>query len=174
MDSPFVVALFDAPEDLIRAARAARAERLRIHDAFAPYPVDGLDEAMGLSPSRLPWVTLLAGGAAAALALLFEFYAAVWDWPLDVGGKPDASTLAFVPIVFEATVLVGALATAAALLVRARLRPGARPRLPAAGVTDDVFALTFRRRDRLFDPRRIRDVLLAAGAREVRTLEAEP
>jgi hypothetical protein len=174
VDSPVVIGVFDDPVGLVGAARAARAERLRIHDAFTPHPVEGLDEAMGIRRTLLPWVTLVAGASAAGLAVLFQLYAAAWDWPLDVGGKPDASFLAFVPIAFELSVLAAALSTALALLVRARLHPGRREWLPDPGVTDDAFALTFRRRDKLFDAGRVREVLLAAGAREVRIVEAQP
>ena len=95
---------------------------------------------MGIRRSRLPFVTLLAGLAGLCFALLFQYYTAVFDWPLDVGGKPENSTLAFVPICFELTVLFGGLATVAAFLLRARLFPGKREQLPVLGVTNDVFA----------------------------------
>lgn len=174
MPSQFVVATFSDADALLRAVRAARAENYRIFDAYAPYPVAGLDRAMGIRRTLLPWVTLLAGASALAFAALFQFYAAVWDWPLDVGGKPDNSSLAFVPVAFELTILVGGLATVAALFLRARLYPGKAERLLAPGVTDDAFALALRKRDNFFDPRRVREILLESGALEVRLEEAEP
>ena len=66
---------------------------------------------MGIRRSRLPFVTLLAGLGGLCFALAFQYYTAVFDWPLDVGGKPENSTLAFVPICFELTVLIGGLGT---------------------------------------------------------------
>jgi hypothetical protein len=171
--SQFVVATFADAEALLRAVRAARAESYRIFDAYAPYPIHGLDEAMGIRRTRLPWVTLVAACSALAFAALFQFYAAVWDWPLNVGGKPDNSSLAFIPVAFELTVLAGGLATVAALFLRARLYPGKMERLLAEGVTDDRFALAFRKRDNFFDARRVRDILIDCGALQVELKEKE-
>jgi hypothetical protein len=168
-----VVATFADAEALLRAVRAARAESYRIFDAYAPYPIHGLDEAMGIRRTRLPWVTLVAACSALAFAALFQFYAAVWDWPLNVGGKPDNSSLAFIPVAFELTVLAGGLATVAALFLRARLYPGKMERLLAEGVTDDRFALAFRKRDNFFDARRVRDILIDCGALQVELKEKE-
>ena len=75
-----------------------------------------------------------------SVAMGFQFYAGVFDWNLNVGGKPDNSTLAFVPIGFELTVLFAGLATVAAFLLRAGLFPGAGARLLSEGITEDTFA----------------------------------
>src|SRR6185503_4028298 len=99
------------------------------------------DEAMGIRRSRLPLVTLLAGLGGLCFALVFQYYTAVFDWPLDVGGKPENTTLAFVPICFELTVLIGGLGTAGAFLLRARLYPGKREQLPGLVVTKTLFVL---------------------------------
>jgi hypothetical protein len=140
-----LVATFPQVDDLLRAVRKARSQMFRVYDVFAPFPVHGLDEAMGIRRTRLPYVTLFAGLTGLATALTLQFYTNVLDWSLNVGGKPDNSLLAFIPISFELTVLFGGLATVAALLLRARLYPGKKPWLPAAGITDDVFALVLRR-----------------------------
>jgi hypothetical protein len=96
---------------------------------------------MGLPRTRLPLVTLIMGAVGLAFALCFQYYTAVFDWPLDVGGKPDNTTLAFVPICFELTVLIGGLSTVGAFLLRTRLFPGKREQLPVYGVTNNVFAV---------------------------------
>jgi hypothetical protein len=95
----------------------------------------------------------------------------VLDWPLDVGGKPDNSALAFVPVSFELTVLLGGLSTAGAFFLRARLFPGKRERLPARRVTDDRFALVLRRPESAFDIERAREVLEAFGAESIEVRE---
>ena len=104
------------------------------------------------------------GASALVFALLAQFYTSVLDWPLNVGGKPDNSTLAFIPITFELTVLIGGLATVAALFVRARLYPGKREQLAVEGVTNNTFALVLRRRDDAFDTQRARALLEQSGA----------
>ena len=163
MPNDFLVATFSDAETLMRAVQAVRAEGFRIYDTYAPYPIHEMDRAMDIRRSRLPWVTLLAGILGLTFAIGFQFYAAVLDWPLNVGGKPDNSTLAFIPISFEIPVLLGGLTTVAALFFRTRLYPGKREHLMAERVTNDTFALALRKRDG-FDMRRAREVLERAGA----------
>jgi ActD protein len=143
MDRELLVATFDHDTDLLAAIRAARAEGIESEEVFTPYVVHGIEAALGAPPSRLPWVTLAAGFAGLLGAALFQFWAADFDWPLNVGGKPANSGLAFLPITFEATVLLGGLATAGAFFARSRMNPLVPPRLPAPGVTNDVLALVF-------------------------------
>jgi hypothetical protein len=162
----FWVATFSDVNRLADAVRAARRKNLRIYDVYAPFPVHHLDEVMGLRRTRLPWVTLAAGFAGLCSALLLQFYTAVLDWPLNVGGKPDNSTLAFIPISFELTVLFGGLATVAAFFLRARLFPGKRECLVAVGVTNNTFALVLRKHDE-FDASLAYSVLQENGAHAI-------
>jgi hypothetical protein len=167
----FLVATFLDEQTLREAVMQMRAHGYRIYDAYTPYPVHGLDELMGLRRSRLPYVSFAAGVFGLVSALTFQFYAAVFDWPLNVGGKPANSTLAFIPITFEMTVLCAGLATAAALLLRCGLLPGARPSLFAPGVTEDIFAIVLRRREATFDAGEARRLLMSSGARNVALTE---
>jgi hypothetical protein len=167
MPKDFVVATFTDADSLMRAANAVCEENFRIYDVYAPYPVHGLDQAMRIRRTRLPWVTLLAGLTGLAAAVGLQFYTAVLDWPMSVGGKPDNSSLAFVPISFELTVLFGGLATVAALFLRGRLFPGKRAELIVDGVTNNVFALALRKRGDSFDAERAREILLENGASNV-------
>jgi hypothetical protein len=169
----FVIATFGDVDRLVEAVHALRRANFRIYDVFTPYSIHGLEHAMGLRKSRLPWVTLVAGIGGLCGALLLQFYTAVWDWPLNVGGKPDNSTLAFVPITFELTVLAGGLATFGALLLRARLFPGKRERLVADDITSHRFAVVLRQRDRPFDTPLARAVLEQSGAEVVQERVAE-
>jgi hypothetical protein len=166
-----VIATFNNPDTLMHAVRAVRAEDFRVYDVYAPYPIHGLDQAMGIRHSRLPWVTFLAGLSALTFALTFQFYTNIWDWPLNVGGKPDNSTLAFVPVCFELTILIGGLSTVAALFFRTRLFPGKKERIAVEGVTDNKFALVLRKRTG--DMRRAMAILEEVGAEKVEQKEAE-
>jgi hypothetical protein len=169
----YLVARFRDADGLLAAVHAARDEGLTIHDVYAPCPVHGLDEAMGLRRTRLPFVTLLAGLGGLGFALCFQLYTNILDWPLDVGGKPANSALAFVPVCFELTVLIGGLSTVGAFFLRARLFPGKTAGLVTPGVTDDVFALVVRKPDEVGLARVVRALLIGAGADEIEEREAE-
>ena len=173
MRRTFLIATFSDGDALVKAVENVRSRNFSVYDVYSPYPVHGLDQAMGLRRSRLPWVALLVGAFGTTLALTFQFYTSVLDWPLNVGGKPDNSTLAWVPICFELTVLLGGLSIFFALLVRSKLFPGKKEQLPAEGVTNDTFALVLRKKDNTFDLKHARELLEQSGAHEVTEREAE-
>jgi hypothetical protein len=168
-----LVATFSDTDHLLGAVRKARREMFRVYDVFTPFPVHGLDEALGVRRTRLPWVTLLCALTGLATAVTLQFYTNVLDWPLDVGGKPDNSTLAFVPICFELSVLFGGLGSVGALLLRARLYPGKQPWLVNPGITDDVFAMVVRRPSDDETHQRALSLLKECGAASVTESEAE-
>jgi hypothetical protein len=169
----FLIATFRHPEGVLRAVPRLRREKFRLYDVYAPYPVHGLDEAMGIRRTRLPYVTLAAGLSGLCFALALQYFANVLDWPLNVGGKPDNTTLAFIPISFELTVLSAGLVTLAAFLLRARLYPGKPAGLAAPGVTDDLFAVVLRKPLSSTDLQRARDLLAECGAASVVQKEAD-
>ena len=173
MRAKILVATFPHVDGLLRAVRTARREMLRVYDVFAPFPIHGLDEAMGIRHTRLPKVTLIAGLTGLATALTLQFYTNVLDWPLDVGGKPDNSMLAFVPICFELSVLFGGLATVGALFLRAKLYPGKKPWLVHPGVTDDAIALVLRKPSDDESHQRALAVLKECGAASITESEAD-
>ena len=111
-----LVASFATASCCAPVADAAGARASRSTTCSRPTRSTGSTQAMGIRRSRLPFVTLLAGLGGLCFALAFQYYTAVFDWPLDVGGKPENSTLAFVPICFELTVLIGGLGTVGRVL----------------------------------------------------------
>lgn len=116
-----VIGLYDDPNDLIHAATTVRDAGFTKWDCHTPYPVHGLDDAMGLKPSPLPYVCLGAGGVGAGLAMLMQWWMSAVDYPVRIGGKPYFSWPAFVPITFESFVLFAALATMGGMIVLAKL-----------------------------------------------------
>jgi hypothetical protein len=141
MNGRVLISVFEDEDHLIRATNAAREADLEIVDVFAPYSVQGLDRAMGLPQSRLPWVTFLLGLFGALSITIFMFWASAVDWPINVGGKPWNSWPAFVPIIFEVTVLLGGVGTVVAFIWWAGLKPGLQSPMSDLRVTDDRFAL---------------------------------
>lgn len=144
MNARRVQGVFDSEAGIVAATRRARSDGFSIVDVFTPYAVHGLDEAMGVRRSRLPWACFLMGATGALLAVWFQFWTSAVDWPIDVGGKPWNSLPAFVPIMFEITVLFAGLGVVLALFVRTGLIPGRREILAAPQVTDDRFVLLLR------------------------------
>jgi hypothetical protein len=151
MGRPVIVASFAREEDLLGATRAAREHGFRIADAYTPYAVHGLDQAMGLRPSRLPWACFAFGLFAGAFALWSQHWAMAEDWAINVGGKPWNSLPAYVSVAFEGTVLLAGLGVVFAFLLRCRLFPGKRAALPVRGVTDDRFVVALENPDNPFD-----------------------
>ena len=160
MSGNVLIAVFDRDENLLAAAAAARRHGLIIVDAYAPYAVHGLDRAIGLPPSRLPWVCFLLGLTGASTAILLQFWTSAMDWPINVGGKPWNSWPAFVPVMFEVTVLLAGVGTVLAFSWRSGLTPARRPTLTDLRVTDDRFALALAPAAGAFDRAAI-DALLA-------------
>ena len=163
--SRLVAATFRGEDELLAACRAAREQEVPIHDAFTPYAVHGLDEAMGLKRTRLPMVCFLLGMTGCALAFLFQVWASASDWPVNIGGKSHSAMPALIPITFEMTVLFAAVGTVIVFFLRARLWPGRRRKPLDLGVTDDRFLLVLEGPD-------AQAVLQQQGGADVRDVEA--
>ncbi len=140
MSAPSVIAVFGTEDALLAGVKAARDAGLEVRDAYTPFAVHGLDDAMALRRSRLPWVCFAAGLTGGTLALSFQIWTAASSWPLNVGGKPFVSLPAFIPVTFEVTVLFAAITSVVTFFVRSSLWPGKGTRV-LSRVTDDQFAL---------------------------------
>jgi ActD protein len=158
------IGFFDDEHHLLEAARECRERGIPVLDAISPFPVHGIDEALGIKPSRLPWVTLAGGAVGATLGLLLQYWTAGVNWPLNIGGKPLDSFPAFVPVAFELTILFAGLATAGALFLRSGIWPGRNPKPGFEVTTDGSHALILEERDASFEPGEYRELLLRHGA----------
>ena len=104
-----LIAEFDNPEALVAAAHRAFAEGFRKMDAYSPFPVEGLAEALGFHRTRVPLI-VLSGGILGCLGGFFmQYWLAVIDYPINVGGRPLNSWPSFIPVTFELTILIAAL-----------------------------------------------------------------
>jgi Ni/Fe-hydrogenase subunit HybB-like protein len=172
---PFaVLARFAGPTQLLEAAKQVHAAGYRCVDAFGPLPVEGMDEALGLKRSRLPWFTLIGSLAGFVLGLAGLYYIHFIDYPLIVGGKQPDSWQGFVPIVFETTVLLGAFGTVGGLFYLCRLPRLYHPvfRHPAfAKASDDAFLLAIEASDPRFDLKETPAVLHRLGGTAVAFVE---
>ena len=151
--------VFAEEDQILQVTRACRERGYEIVDVYSPYPVHGMDRAMGLKPSRITWVCFVLGMTGAAAMLWFQSWASAVDWPANIGGKPLNSLPAFVPITFEVMVLFAGLSTVFAFFLVSRLRPGRKARLIASGVTNDRFALVLEQADAAFSVEAASDLL---------------
>lgn len=149
-----LLAEYQSPAALIQAARRVRDAGYRRWDTFSPFPVHGIDPAMGIRATRLPWVVLGAGLTGGTLALFFQWWTSTQDYPWIVSGKPFFSIPANIPITFELTVLFAALSAFFGMLLFNRLPHPSHPldRVRRFGrVTDDRFFVYIEARDARFD-----------------------
>lgn len=151
MKKDFVLAIYDCEEKLLKSAEKARDKNIEIYDVYTPFPVHGLDDAMGIKRSFLPYVTFAAGAAGLLLAVSFQIWTSAIDWPINVGGKPFISWPAFVPISFELTVLFAAHTTVAAFLVYNKLFPGKTPVIMHPEQTCNKFVIAIEKDKASFD-----------------------
>ncbi len=168
-----LIGIFEREEDTLAAVRAARAHGYRVLDVYGPYAIHGIEDAMGLAPSRIPWIVFALGLLGAGLKVWFEFWTTAVDWPLNVGGKPFNSLPAFVPVTFEVMVLFAALAAVIAFFIVCRLWPGKRARTPAGRVTDDQFAVVLEETGAMFDEDEVRDLFQQLNAVEIHQQHAD-
>jgi hypothetical protein len=111
-----LMAEFQDPSDVVAAARAVRAEGYRKVDAYSPFPIEELNEALGFHRSWLPPLVLLGGVAGGIGGFALQYWASVLEYPMNIGGKPYLSWPAFIPPTFETTILFAALTAVLGML----------------------------------------------------------
>jgi hypothetical protein len=169
-----LLAEFEDEAPLLEAAERVREAGYRKWDCHTPYPVHGLDRAMGLRDTRLPWVVLAGGVLGAGSAILMQWWMNAVDYPFVIGGKPLFSLPAQIPIAFELTVLFSAIFCVLALFAFNGLPRFHHPTAHSARfrrVTSDRFFLVVEAADPKFDAVRTADLLQSLGATHVEWLE---
>ena len=169
-----LMAEFSEPAAVVAAARKVHEAGYRKVDAFSPYPVEALTEALALPRSRLPLFVLLGGIAGLAAGYGLEYWASVIEYPMNIGGKPFHSWPAFVPPAFETTILFAALAAVLGMLALNGLPEPYHPvfNVPTfALATKDRFFLCVEATDPHFDLDRTWSFLLSLEPRVVSEVE---
>jgi hypothetical protein len=125
MDAPvldsWVLAEFPTPDALVKATHEMRLKGFQGMDTYSPYPLHGGSEALGLPPSKVPFIALGGAITGAVTALAFQTYMNTFDYPLNVGGRPLLSLPAWIPITFELAVLLTAFGVFFGILGLSRL-----------------------------------------------------
>jgi hypothetical protein len=170
-----VLAEFASPGDLYHACEKVRDAGFKHWDAHSPFPVHGIEKAMGLPRSKLPWVVFLFAMAGAGGGFLLQYWTNAIDYPLVISGKPHVSWPAWIPVTFELGVLFGAVGALFGMLHFNRLPRLHHPLFSSdrfARATDDAFFISIEAEDGRFKAGETPEWLRSLGAVHVEVLEA--
>lgn len=169
-----MLAEFESPKSLYHACEKVRDAGFSKWDAYTPFPVHGLDKAMGLSRSQLPWLILVCGLFGATFGFLLQTWVATTAYPVIISGKPFFSWQAFVPVTFELGVLFGSFGAVFGMFYLNRLPTLYHPVFASERflrVTNDRFFIAVEVADPNFDERKTKKLFEAAGATHIEQLE---
>lgn len=165
-----VVGEFENPERLTQAAEEAKLAGYKVMDAYSPFPIHGLSDAIGFRDTKIPWTVIIFGLIGLTCGYSLQFYTSVIDYPMNVGGKPMNSIPAFIPVSYECTILFSALSAAIGMFVYNKLPMPYHPIFNAKNferASQDRFFLAIEAKDPNFDPEAIEKLMRSNGALEV-------
>jgi hypothetical protein len=165
-----IAGIFTTEEKILDAAKKMRELGFVKFDAITPYPVHGMEEACGIKRSWIPYVTFFAGFLGLTGGLALTWWTSAVNWPINVGGKPFFSLPAFVPIIFECTILFAALFSVGAMFKACGL-PKVDPPVIDPDLTCHKFGIFVPNDERGYDEAKIEAALKSAGASEVKRTE---
>ncbi|MCZ8072385.1 MAG: DUF3341 domain-containing protein [Cytophagales bacterium] len=163
----FIVGIFEDEDVLLKAVENSRDKGVKIHEVYSPFPVHGLDEALGYKRSRLPIAAFLFGMTGTSLALLMQFWMLGYDWPMIIGGKNHASLPPFVPVTFELTVLLAAFGMVGTFFIVSDMKPYKYPRQFDLRSTDDKHVMAIDLANNKLSKDELASILKTNGASEV-------
>lgn len=168
----FVVGCFTDESVLFDAVKKVRKAGYKLHDVYTPFPIHGLDKAMGLRDTSIHTAGFLYALFGTTTALSFMTWAFTVDWPLNVGGKPNFALPAWIPIIFEFTVLCACVGMVITFCYLCQLAPFVRKHHFHARATDDLFVMVIETTAKTNDAD-LTNFLGNAGAREINVQQAE-
>lgn len=172
MIKKFVVGSFEDEKVLFPAVKNVRRAGYKIHDVYTPFPVHGLDHALGLRETSLHTMGFIYGITGTAVAIGGMGWIFTTDWPLNIGGKPHFPLPAFIPIAFELTVLFSAVGMVMTFCWLCKMMPGVKKHHFSQRATDDAFVMAIECTDKTNDSE-IESFLHNNGAIEINVQEAE-
>jgi hypothetical protein len=170
------LAEFDTPDGIIHAAEKVRDAGYEKWDVHTPYPVHGMDKAMGLSDSGLGWIVLLCGLTGVSCAVLMMQWMNGYDYPLVIGGKPPDAIPTMVPIMFELTVLLSCFGSVFGMFGLNELPKHHHPVFYSdrfEQFSNDKFFISIEVEDKKFDERKTKELLESAQPSFIELVEEE-
>ena len=170
--SKLIHALYNDDEVVLEAVKKVKAANHHIEEVFCPFPVHGLDKAMGLAPTRMAITSFMYGVTGLGIAIWLTYYTMIADWPQDIGGKPSFSWAenmpAFVPIMFELTVFFAAHLMVITFYMRSRIWPFKEAEYTDPRTTDDHFLMEIELHD---NEEELTKLLNETGAVEINVVD---
>ena len=170
MGKKIIYGFYDDDDVMLEGVKSLKANKVKVIEAYTPFPVHGLDKALGLKPTRIAITSFMYGLTGLTLALTMVYCMMIVDWPMDIGGKPNFTLRknlpSFVPILFECTVLFAAHLTVITLLIRNQTYPFKKADNPDPSTTDDKFVIELKTNEK--DIKKIKTMLKKTGAIEVK------
>lgn len=167
VNSRFLVGIFDDDDIVMKAVREVRESGVRIHEVYTPFPVHGLDVALGHPRSRLGIAAFIFGLTGLLTAAALMSYTEKFDWPMIVGGKDSFAYPIYIPIAFELTVLFTALGMVSTFIISNGLGPTVKPLMFDLRTTDNKFAMAIDMENNKLQEAEIETILRKSGAAEV-------
>ena len=172
MANKVIHALYNDDDILMMAVKKVRAAHHHINEVYCPFPVHGLDKAMGLAPTRIAIAAFLYGIVGLSVPITMMNFIMIQDWPQDIGGKPSFSYLenmpSFVPVMFELTIFFAAHLMVITFYMRSKLWPFKKAENPDVRSTDDHFVMEISVHD---NEESLRALLEETGAVEINISE---
>ena len=172
--SKVIHALYTDDDVLMAAVKAVKAQKYHIEEVYTPFPVHGLDKAMGLAPTKIAIASFMYGCVGLTVSILMMNFIMIEDWPQTIGGKPSFSYIenmpAFVPIMFELTVFFAAHLMVITFYLRSRMWPFKKAENPDPRTTDDHFLMEIAINS---NEKQLKSLLTKTGAVELHVVEKE-
>ncbi len=169
-----IQAMYTDDDVLMSAVKAVRQKHHHIEEVYTPFPVHGLDKAMGLAPTRIAITSFMYGCLGLAVALTMLYFIMIKDWPQDIGGKPSFTLYenipAFVPVIFEMTVFFAAHLMVITFYLRSKMWPFKKAENPDPRTTDDHFLMEVMVNN---NEKELMNFLTDTGAVELKVVEKE-
>jgi len=161
--------IYDDADRFLTSAKKMTEMGVQVDDCYTPHPVHGIEKAIGIKRTRLTVGAFICGAIGTCTAVFLQMYMNVFDWPLNIGGKPnDGYIPTFIPVMFELTVLFTAFGMAFLFFARVKMIHGQREKLVDLRQTDDLYIISIDLDDQHVDTNNVAQVLRDNGAIDIR------